>query len=65
MDIFAHNLQNHTHYTKLNAIKLNTLSGYQPTLFNNNILALIPQNDPMDLNTIKFGNNNSGLPNNI
>ena len=65
MDIFAYNLQNHAHYIKLNAAKQNTTGSYQPTLLNNNTLAPTLQNDLMDLNAVKFGNNNSGLPNNI
>ena len=28
MDMFAHNLQNHAYYTKLNAAKQNTTGGY-------------------------------------
>jgi hypothetical protein len=28
MDVFAYNLQNHTHYTKLNTAKLSTVNSY-------------------------------------
>ena len=28
MDVFAYNLQNYAHHTKLNAAKLNTAGGY-------------------------------------
>src|SRR6266571_244834 len=38
MDMFAHNLQIHAHYTKLNTAKLNTTGGYRPALFNNNTI---------------------------
>ncbi len=65
MDIFAYNLQNHAHYTKLNAAKQNTTSGYRPALLNNNTSALIPQNDLINLNAVKFSSYNNGLPNNI
>ena len=65
MDMFTYNLQNHAHYTKLNATKPNTFGGYWPVLFNNNTSALIPQNNPMDFNAVKFNNGNNGLPNNI
>ena len=65
MDIFAYNLQNYTHHTKLNTAKSNTLGGYQPTLFNNNTSAPIPQNNLMDFDAIKLGNNSGGFPNNI
>ena len=65
MDVFTYNLQNYTYYTKLNTTKLSTASGYWPTLPNNNILALALQNDPMDLNAVKFSGSSSSLPNNI
>lgn len=32
MDVFAYNLQNHAHYTKLNTAKLSAASGYRPVL---------------------------------
>ena len=65
INMFVYNLQNHVYYTKLNATKQNTTSGYQPTLLNNNTSALTPQNDLIDLDTIKFSSGSSGLPNNI
>jgi len=44
MDVFAHNLQNHTHQAKLN----NT-SNYHPSNNNNITPAPTPTGDPMDL----------------
>lgn len=65
MDIFAHNLQNHAHHTKLNTAKLNTTGGYRPALPNNNTSVLAPQNDPMDLDAVKFGGGSSNLPDDV
>ena len=65
IDVFTYNLQNHAYYTKLNTAKLSTASGYQPILPNNNTLALALQNNPMDLNAVKFSSSSSSLPNNI
>ena len=65
MDIFAHNLQNHAYYIKLNATKQNTTGGYWPVSLNNNTSALTPQNNLMDFNAVKFGGGNGGLLDNI
>ena len=65
MDMFAYNLQNHAHYTKLNTAKLSTAGGYRPTLPNNNTSALVPQNDLIDLNAVKFSGSSSSLPNDV
>ena len=65
MDVFAYNLQNHAYYTKLNTAKLSIAGGYRPTLPNNNTLALALQNDPIDLNAVKFGSGSSSLPNDV
>jgi hypothetical protein len=65
MDVFAHNLQNHAHHTKLNTAKLSTAGGYRPTLPNNNTSAPAPQNDPMDLDAVKFGGGSSSLPDDV
>jgi len=40
MDVFAYNLQNYAHHTKLNTAKLSTTGGYWPILPNNNTLVL-------------------------
>ena len=65
MDVFTYNLQNYTHYTKLNTAKLNTASGYQPVLPNNNTLALALQNNLIDLNAVEFGGGSSSLLNDV
>ena len=56
MDVFAHNLQNHAHHTKLNTAKPSTAGGYRP---------VSPQNDPMDLDAVKFGGGSGGLPDDV
>src|SRR5438046_10017069 len=53
MDVFAHNLQNHTHQAKSN----NT-SNYCPSNNNNITPAPTPAGDPMDLDATSLG----GLP---
>jgi len=65
MDVFAYNLQNYAHYTKLNTAKLSTAGGYRPTLPNNNTLVLVLQNDLIDLDAVKFSGGSSSLPNNV
>ena len=56
MDVFAHNLQNHTHQAKLN----NT-SNYHPSNNNNITPAPTPAGDPMDLDATQLG----GLPDKV
>ena len=56
MDMFAYNLQNYTYYTKLNTAKLSAASGYRPILL---------QNDPINLDAVKFSSSSNSLPNNI
>ena len=63
--MFAYNLQNYAHYTKLNTAKLSTAGGYRYTLPNNNTLVPVPQNDLIDLNAIKFGGSSNSLPDDV